>query len=134
MHGLSSSLTIAGEERQELIARLDELNEALGDAATALVASQAMNRAFRENIANGEPLDDTMAAVSASDGLASVGRELKHLEEARHRSRTAVFAVALAEGISIGKLGRLYGFSRQLAQRFAKEARDQRGKQLVSCS
>jgi len=131
----SNSLTIAmGAERQELIARLDELNEALGEAATALAASRAMNRTFREGIATGEPLDATMAAVSASDALSSVSRELKNLEETRHRTRTAIFAVGLAEGISIGKLGRLYGFSRQLAQRFAKEARDQRGKQLVSCS
>ena len=87
-----------------------------------------MNRAFRESIANGEPLDDAMVAVSVSDALASVGRELKNLEATRHRSRTAVFAVGFAEGVSVGKLGRLYGFSRQLAQRFAKEARDQRGR------
>ena len=44
-------------------------------------------------------------------------------ERTRHASRIAVFAVGLAEGISIGELGRLYGFSRQLGQRFAKEAR-----------
>ena len=35
----------------------------------------------------------------------------------------AVFAVALEDGMSIGELGRIYGFSRQRAARYAKEAR-----------
>jgi DNA-binding transcriptional regulator LsrR (DeoR family) len=35
-----------------------------------------------------------------------------------------VFAVALEDGMSIGELARNYGFSRQLASRYAKEARE----------
>jgi len=64
-----------------------------------------------------------MTAVTAPEVMGDVARALKTLEEARHRSRTAVFAVGMAEGVSIGELARLYGSSRQLAQRFAKEAR-----------
>jgi len=123
MQPLSHSI---GTEREALVTRLDELNEALGDAATALAASRARNRAFRESIASGESLIHAMESVSTAEALSDVTRELKNLEEKRHRSRTALFAVGLAEGVSIGRLSRLYGFSRQLAQRLAKEARDER--------
>jgi hypothetical protein len=48
---------------------------------------------------------------------------LKVLEQARHEMRLAMFALALDQGMSIGELGRIFGFSRQLAARCAKEAR-----------
>jgi hypothetical protein len=48
---------------------------------------------------------------------------LKEVERARHEMRLAVFAEALERGTSIGQLGRVFGFSRQLAARYAKEAR-----------
>ena len=55
---------------------------------------------------------------------ADVTAHLAELERARHRVRTAVFALGLAEGMTIGELGRLYGFSKQLAARVAAEVRD----------
>jgi hypothetical protein len=36
----------------------------------------------------------------------------------------ATFAVALDDGMTIGEFSRNYGFSRQFASRYAKEARD----------
>ena len=53
-----------------------------------------------------------------------VARQLDELERARHRVRQSVFALGLSEGMSIGDLGRLYGFSRQLAARIAREVRE----------
>jgi hypothetical protein len=47
---------------------------------------------------------------------------LARVEEIRHRIRLLVFAQGMEEGMSIGELGRRYGFSRQLASRYAKEA------------
>jgi hypothetical protein len=58
------------------------------------------------------------------DELAKMTAVLKELERARYEARSAAFALGLTEGLSIGELGRLYGVSRQLAQRFAKEARE----------
>jgi hypothetical protein len=54
---------------------------------------------------------------------AGVARQLDELEAARHKVRTALFALGLSEGMTISELGRLYGFSRQLAARIAREAR-----------
>jgi hypothetical protein len=110
-------------ERDRLVAVLDELDTTIGVAAAALEASRVDNRRFRESIVRGDLLPEAMKAVSAPEVMGDVARALKNLEETRHRSRTAVFAVGMAEGVSIGELARLYGFSRQLAQRFAKEAR-----------
>jgi hypothetical protein len=110
-------------ERDRLVAILDELDNAIGATAAVLDASRVENRRFRESIVRGDPLPVAMTAVTAPEVMGEVARALKNLEETRHRSRTAVFAVGMAEGVSIGELGRLYGFSRQLAQRFAKEAR-----------
>jgi hypothetical protein len=52
-----------------------------------------------------------------------VNDALNRVERCRHEARRAVFAAALKEGRTIGELGRAWGFSRQLAARYAKEAR-----------
>ena len=46
------------------------------------------------------------------------------IEQCRHEARLKVFALALDQGMSIGALARAWGFSRQLAARYAKEARE----------
>lgn len=109
--------------REDLIASLDELEDAIVHAADVLKASVAANRDFRESIVEGQSVADAFAAFPSIEVRAAVDQELKKLESVRHRNRLAVFSLGLAEGLSIGELSRLYGFSRQLGQRFAHEAR-----------
>ena len=45
------------------------------------------------------------------------------LEQRRRESRIASFRSALDHGVSINELARMWGFSRQMASRYAKEAR-----------
>jgi hypothetical protein len=45
------------------------------------------------------------------------------LERCRRESRIASFRSALDHGVSINELSRIWGFSRQMASRYAKEAR-----------
>jgi hypothetical protein len=111
--------------RDELIARIDVLNEAIARAASVMDAARESNRQFRDSVAAGRPLKEAFAAVAAPESMVSAAKELKRVERLRHEARTAAFTLGLAEDLSIGELGRLYGFSRQLAQRFAREARDQ---------
>lgn len=116
---------VVDTERTELIARIDEANDRLASMIRTLETTQKGNDALRERLVRGDSLRDAFfEATSVPEELGKITRELKELEQARHRARTAVFALGLSEGLSIGELGRLYGFSRQLAQRFAKEARD----------
>ena len=110
-------------EREDVIASLDELEHAIVDAAAVLSTSIAANRDFRECMVKGLSVAETFAAFPSIEVRAAVDQELKHLETVRHRNRLAVFSLALTEGLSIGELSRLYGFSRQLGQRFAHEAR-----------
>jgi hypothetical protein len=46
---------------------------------------------------------------------------MESFEQQQHRTRTAIVAVALAEGMSVSGIGRAWGFSRQLASRYARE-------------
>jgi hypothetical protein len=50
-------------------------------------------------------------------------RALDEFEQLRHRSRLSLITAGLDEGMTIGQFGRAWGFSRQLAARYVKEAR-----------
>ncbi len=53
----------------------------------------------------------------------SVSDSMNELEAARHRFRLALVAVAIDNGMTAGQVGEAFGFSRQLASRYLKEAR-----------
>jgi len=53
----------------------------------------------------------------------SVSDAMNELEAARHRFRLALVAVAIDNGMTAGQVGEAFGFSRQLASRYLKEAR-----------
>ena len=53
----------------------------------------------------------------------SVSDAMSELEAARHRFRLALVAVAVENGMNAGQVGEAFGFSRQLASRYLKEAR-----------
>jgi hypothetical protein len=52
-----------------------------------------------------------------------VSDAMNELEAARHRFRLALVAVAIDNGMNAGQVGEAFGFSRQLAGRYLKEAR-----------
>ena len=114
-------------EREELLALLDELNQAIANAAEALGASLADNRRFRQLIAKGTPLRDALSTVSAPETRTSVDDALKHMEQTRHQMRRMVLALGVTEGMGLAELGRLYGISRQLASCLAAEAHKDSG-------
>jgi hypothetical protein len=73
-----------------------------------------------------EPANDYTSAVRVSH--MSEEREDLHealflLEQRRRESRIAAFRSALDHGVSINELARIWGFSRQMASRYAREAR-----------
>ena len=70
-----------------------------------------------------EPVSDILQAVEASDTRNALNEVLQDLERVRHCSRLSIIAAEIAEGSSISEVGRRWGFSRQMAQRYVKEAR-----------
>jgi len=105
----------AVDAAEQLLAALEGLRDATRRAEVAV--RRGLDEAGRGG--------DVWAAFTAVDPAAvreSMNQALKAVEQTRHRMRLAVFASALERGTSIGELGRLFGFSRQLAARYAKEA------------
>jgi hypothetical protein len=65
-----------------------------------------------------------LAETRPSEMRDIINEAMTKVELCRHETRKRVFAVALDQGMSIGSLARAWGFSRQLAARYAKEARE----------
>ena len=61
--------------------------------------------------------------ANTTEDREDLNEALFQLDKARRESRIASFRSALDHGVSINELARLWGFSRQMASRYAKEAR-----------
>jgi len=72
----------------------------------------------------GMALDIMVPAIGGS-ARQTVSDATSVFEAARHRFRLALVAVAMDNGISAAKIGEGFGFSRQLASRYLKVAREQ---------
>ena len=86
-----------------------------------LRATEAAYRRAIRAIEQGLPIGDTLDIIAAPSTRAGLNSALSELEHSRHRSRLAMFAGGIEEGLSISELGRKMGFSRQLAARYAHE-------------
>jgi hypothetical protein len=81
---------------------------------------------LRRSIEFEEPAADYEKAVKDShmtEEREDLQEALTVLEQRRRESRVAAFRSALDHGVSISDLARIWGFSRQMASRYAKEAR-----------
>jgi len=108
--------------REETVQALEEVAEALKDAQRALrVAEVAARKALRSE-SRGVPDAAVLRKARVADYRPNLDEALTNLERARHKVLVANFRVALGDGMAIGELTRNYGFSRQRAARYAKEA------------
>ena len=70
-----------------------------------------------------ESVSDILHSVEAGTARSELNSALEDLERVRHCSRLSMIAAEMEEGSSISDVGRHWGFSRQMAQRYVKEAR-----------
>lgn len=110
-----------GNERLALQAALARLEQIMDNTQQVLSDAGSTYGTLRARVADGVPVGEAFSDMAMP--WSGVARALEELERARHDVRNAVFAVGLSEGMTIGDLGRLYGFSRQLAARIAREVR-----------
>jgi len=106
---------------------------AVADIEHLLAAAQALRASVRSTevqyrrtlrlLESGAEISDALENVQAGAKRLALTQTLDTFETMRHRSRLALVAAGLAEGMTIGELGRTWRFSRQLASRYAKEAR-----------
>jgi hypothetical protein len=106
----------------DAVQALDSLANALKDAQRALQVAEANTR---NALCSKSPVPTAavLRATPVAGFRPDVDRALTELERARHRVVVANLRVALDDGMTITEFGRIYGFSRQLASRYAKEAR-----------
>ena len=109
-------------ERRALQSALADLEETMERTQQVLAEAGSTYGTLRTRVAKKVPVADAFSDIAMP--WSDVARQLDELERARHRVRQAVFALGLTEGMTIGDLGRLYGFSRQLAARITREVRE----------
>jgi hypothetical protein len=67
---------------------------------------------------------DSLHGSQITENRENLDEALYLLQRRRRESRVASFRSALDHGVSINELSRIWGFSRQMASRYAKEARE----------
>jgi ABC-type transporter Mla subunit MlaD len=107
----------------EAVESVEQLVEALTEARRALRATEVALRRALKKVDQGGTVANALVAAQPADSRQTVNDALTVVEQCRHEARRRVFAAALDEGMTIGALGRAWGFSRQMAARYAKEAR-----------
>jgi hypothetical protein len=119
-HAYTPAMT---DSRPDTVASVEVLLEALADLRRATRATETVARRALKRARAGHDLASSLAAARPAANRLAMNDALKAVEAARHEIRLNVFAEGLRQGMTIGELGRSYGFSRQLAARYAKEAR-----------
>ncbi|MGO8872308.1 MAG: hypothetical protein ACLQPH_13075 [Acidimicrobiales bacterium] len=109
--------------KSEAVKSVENLLTAMEEARKAIRATEVMIRRALRKVDSGTDVATALAIVQPAISRNLVNEALDAVEKSRHEVRRAVFAAGLEEGMTIGSLGRSWGFSRQLAARYAKEAR-----------
>jgi hypothetical protein len=112
-----------GGARERVIGSLESLLEEGRLVRQAIRENEVVIRHALKEMTQGTTVASTMKQVDAGFGRQNVKDALDALAAARHELRLATILVGLDEGMTIGDLARSWGISRQLASRFAKEAR-----------
>ena len=108
---------------------IDSIEKALEVSAALrrrLVANERTGRSMVKALRRGDPVSMVVGGTRepASELRRSTTELLADYETVRHHMRTALVLPYLAEGKSIGDLGRELGISRQLASRLVKQAHE----------
>jgi hypothetical protein len=100
------------------------LVDALADARAAFrEVEQSFQRALKKAERSG---DVQSALLSPQLGVwrQRVNDAVDEIERQRREMRIKLFALARSEDYSVGELGRMFGFSRQLASKYANELKN----------
>ncbi len=111
------------ESRAETVRLVEQLLDALVELRTTTRTAEADVRRALKLALKGSDIATAVLACNPAGTRQAMNDALNAVEAARHDMRLRIFRVGLEEGITIGELGRAFGFSRQLASRIAKEAR-----------
>jgi hypothetical protein len=109
-------------ERETTLAALRAFEAACVAARHELHHDQVTAARVRNQLEREEPLAAVIHRNRIANTRVNLTNTVNALEHARNQMRMACFRLGLEEGTTISELGRLWGFSRQLASRIAQEA------------
>ena len=112
-----------GSKRSEAVKALLELEQVAADFRRTLRTSETRFRRVRKRLEDGMAIATALDSAHAAQYRAELDREVKALEQARHRFKRASIALGLEECASIAQMGRLWGMTRQRAAQLLSEAK-----------
>ena len=107
----------AAAERQ-----LEDLLEAAKKLRATLLRTETHYRQTLKGVRRRSKITATIKANRFDVARQELTDALKEFERTRHRARGSVILAQLAEGESITEIGQSWGFSHQLASKYAREA------------
>lgn len=118
----------AADATQTAIRLVESLNQALENLRRSTRVVEKAARRSIKRMEMGADATTALAAAVPAETRSVLNDALKQVEEVRHEIRLYAFAVSLEQGVSVAELARQYGFSRQLAARYARDAREAQAK------
>ena len=108
------------------IKRVIEHIERYAEAGDRLIERLELQRRWNledvERLKVGATIGKATKATRSADRSRDLTRILSEFEQSRREIRAAVVVAALEEGLSISEIAEIFGVSRQLANRFARDA------------
>jgi hypothetical protein len=102
--------------------QVDELLEAAKRLRATLLRTEVLYRRTLKDVRRRSNITATIRANRFDTAREELTGALKDFERQRHVCRGSVIVAQIAEGESISEIGRSWGFSHQLASKYAKEA------------
>jgi hypothetical protein len=109
--------TFAAAEHQ-----VEDLLEAAKRLRVTILRTETLYRRTLKGLRQRSKITATIKANRFDIARKELTDALKDFERQRHRTRGSVILAQQAEGESIGEIGRSWGFSHQLASKYAREA------------
>jgi DNA-directed RNA polymerase specialized sigma24 family protein len=108
---------------ERVIEYVERYTQAGENLIERLQAQRTWNLEDIERLRNGMTLGQSTKATNSAERSRELTRILAEFEQSRREIRAAVVAAALDEGMTISEIADIFGVSRQLANRFVKDAR-----------
>jgi hypothetical protein len=119
--GTGTTSASGADEHLVTLTALDAVLESVKQARRALRQTETAYRQFRRRIEKRSSISQAFSGLGIPERRREINVGLDALEHSRHEARRAIIAQGLSEGLSLGQLARLWGVSRQLITRMAKE-------------
>jgi hypothetical protein len=101
---------------------LGDLLESAKKLRATLLRTETLYRQTLKGVRRRSKITATIKAHRFDTARQELTEALKDFERQRHRTRGSVILAQLAEGESITEIGQSWGFSHQLASKYAREA------------